>query len=297
LLISLAVIIAVRVLQRIFQMTSYGLMLLGLCTLASCWWPASVSAPTNSPHLLLGNPSQATPNLGNPDNYLMLKPQYALSYSRRNKLPNWVAWRLQASDLAAPGTSHRQNDFRADPELPSGWPATQTSDYTRSGFDRGHLTNSEDRSSNPIDNSATFLMTNIIPQSPDNNRGVWVELENYCRKLVRAGKELYIVAGPHGQGGVGDRGASRNLAGGQPVPASTWKVVLVLDRPGAGLAGVNQNTRAIAVVIPNIQGIKNNPWRAYRTTVREVEKLTGYDFFNTVPANIQEAIEQRVDDR
>jgi endonuclease G len=60
---------------------------------------------------------------------------------------------------------------------------------------------------------------------------------------------------------------------------------------------VNQNTRAIAVVIPNIQGIKNNPWRAYRTTVREVEKLTGYDFFNTVPANIQEAIEQRVDDR
>ncbi len=269
-------------------------MLTWLCLLMGCWGQDQISL-SNSPHLLLGNPSNATASVNNADNYLMLKPQYALSYSRRKKLPNWVSWQLQASNLAAPGTSHRQNNFRADPDLPSDWPATRPQDYTGSGFDRGHLANSEDRSSSSIDNSATFLMTNIMPQAPDNNRGVWVELENYCRKLVRQGKELYIIAGPQGQGGVGEKGARRELAGGQPIPTNTWKVVLVSDKLGAGLKGVSKDTRAIAVVIPNVQGIKGNPWRSYRKTVREVEKITGYNFFSNVPQDVQDAIENRLD--
>jgi endonuclease G, mitochondrial len=284
-------------LQEIFQRTGYGLMLLCLWALTSCWQQATTAEPSSSPHLLLGNPSNATPSVRHAENYLMVKPQYALSYARSKKIPNWVAWHLQASDLAAPGTSHRQNDFRADPDLPADWPATQTRDYTGSGFDRGHLANSEDRSSSPENNSATFLMTNIVPQSPDNNRGVWVELENYCRKLVRQGQELYIIAGPHGQGGVGDKGARRELSGSQVVPATTWKVVLVMDRPGGGLSDIGQNTRAIAVVVPNMQGIKGNPWRAYRKTVREVETLTGYNFFSNLPQPIQDSIENRLDDR
>jgi endonuclease G, mitochondrial len=224
----------------------------------------------------------------------MLKPQYVLSYSRSKGIPNWVSWRLTANNLAIRGTSKRQNDFRSDPDLPSDWLATTPRDYTGSGFDRGHLTNSEDRSSNPIDNSATFLMTNIIPQSPDNNRGAWVQLENYCRELVRTGKELYIIAGPQGQGGVGEKGALKKLRPGQLVPANTWKVVLVTD-PGRGLNGINKNTRAFAVSIPNIQGIKHNDWRSYRKTVREIEKNTGYDFFSVLPADVQEAIENRED--
>jgi endonuclease G, mitochondrial len=285
------VIIAVRILRGILRYTSYGLTLLCLCTLTSCFRQEQIQPPNSSPHLLLGNPSNATTELRNADNYLMVKPQYALSYSRSKKIPNWVSWQLQANDLAAPGTSRRQNDFRADPDLPADWLATRPQDYTGSGFDRGHLANSEDRSSNPADNSATFLMTNILPQAPDNNRGVWVELENYCRKLVRQGKELYIIAGSHGQGGVGDRGTRQQLAGGQTVPATTWKVVLVLDRVGVGLSGVRKDTRTIAVVVPNMQGIKDNPWQAYQKTVREVENLTGYNFFSNVPQTIQDAIE------
>ncbi len=288
-------IVAGVILRQILRYMGCGLMFMWLCLLTGCF--GQDPSLTNNPHLLLGNPSQATPVVGNAENYLMLKPQYALSYSRRKKIPNWVAWQLQASNLAAPGTSHRQNNFRPDPDLPADWSATRHQDYTGSGFDRGHLANSEDRSSNPIDNSATFLMTNIMPQAPDNNRGVWVELENYCRQLARQGKELHIVAGPQGQGGVGEKGGSRELRAGQLVPANTWKVVLVMDRVGAGIKGVSPNTRTIAVVVPNIQGIKGNPWRAYRKSVREVEKLTGYDFFREVPSDIQEAIENRVDDR
>lgn len=287
-------IVTVSILLQILRYTGYGLVLTWLCLLTGCWGQNQIPL-SNSPHLLLGNPSNATISVSNADNYLMLKPQYALSYSRRKKLPNWVSWQLQASNLAAPGTSHRQNNFRVDPDLPSDWSATRPQDYTGSGFDRGHLANSEDRSSNSIDNSATFLMTNMIPQAPDNNRGVWVELENYCRKLVREGKELYIIAGPQGQGGVGEKGARQELAGGQPVPANTWKVVLVSDKLGAGLKGVSKDTRAIAVVIPNVQGIKGNPWRAYRKTVREVEKITGYNFFSNVPQDVQDAIENRMD--
>ena len=103
-------------------------MLTWLCLLTGCWGQNQIVP--NSPHLLLGNPSNATTAVSNPDNYLMLKSQYALSYSRRKKLPNWVSWQLQASNLAAPGTSHRQNNFRIDPDLPNDWSATRPQDYT-----------------------------------------------------------------------------------------------------------------------------------------------------------------------
>jgi DNA/RNA non-specific endonuclease len=121
------------------------------------------------------------------------------------------------------------------------------------------------------DNAATFLMTNMMPQTPDNNRNTWEGLESYSRELVRQGRELYIIAGP-----TGDRGKLKNKV---TIPTSTWKVVVVLDRPGVGLNGVTKNTRVIAVNIPNEQEI-NNDWRAYKVSVDELEKLTGYDFLS-----------------
>jgi endonuclease G, mitochondrial len=282
-----------QLLARILRYAGWCCLLANLLWLGGCF-QQDQTLPSGNHNLLLGNPSKATADERNYENYLMLKPQYVLSYSRSRGIPNWVSWRLTNDNLAARGTSKRQNDFRSDPALPSTWPATETRDYTGSGFDRGHLANSEDRSSNPIDNSATFLMTNIMPQSPDNNRGPWVQLENYCRELVRAGKELHIIAGPQGQGGVGEKGALKKLPKGQLVPANTWKVVLVTD-PGRGINGIGKNTRAFAVSIPNIQGIKHNDWRSYRKTVREIEKNTGYNFFSVLPVDVQEAIENSKD--
>jgi endonuclease G len=66
-------------------------------------------------------------------------------------------------------------------------------DYTGSGYDRGHIAPSADRTRNEADNSSTFLMTNMMPQVPEVNRGVWGDLEEYCRELVQQGKELYII--------------------------------------------------------------------------------------------------------
>ncbi|WP_262707477.1 DNA/RNA non-specific endonuclease [Rufibacter latericius] len=140
-----------------------------------------------SEHLTLGNPSNATADLNNPNNFLMEKPQYALSYSRDRGTPNWVSWYLSKDWI---GGAPRQDDFRSDLSLPTNWYKVTASSYTGSGFDRGHNTPSADRSKTIEDSSATFLMTNMIPQAPNNNQQTWANLENYTRDLVQAGNEV-----------------------------------------------------------------------------------------------------------
>lgn len=213
----------------------------------------------------------------------MIKPQYALSYNNSKGTPNWVSWQLNQSWL---GIVDRQNNFRPDGALPTEFARVTPTIYAGSGYDKGHVAPSADRTKTAEDNSATFLMTNMMPQTPDNNRNTWESLESYSRELVKGGKELYIIAGP-----VGDRG---KLKGKVTIPASTWKVVVVLDRPGVGLNGVTKNTRVIAVNILNDSQI-NNDWKAYKVSVDELEKLTGYDFISNVSPNIQAVIESKVD--
>jgi len=242
-----------------------------------------------NPNLKAGNPSKATTDPANTDNYLLLKPQYVLSYSKSRNLANWASWQLNRSWM---GDAERQNNFRPDPALPKGWYRVTTKDYTGSGFDRGHLVNSEDRGQSVETNSSTFLMTNIIPQAPDNNQGVWVQLEEFSRDLAKEGKELYIIAGGHGTGGEGKNGEASLLKGKIAVPATMWKVILVLDDPSKGLAGVTASTRAIAVVMPNKQ-VRDGKWQDFCTTVEDVQKLTGYDFFSNVPPDIQKQIESK----
>ncbi|RCJ32075.1 nuclease [Nostoc punctiforme NIES-2108] len=248
--------------------------------------PNTTSAPSISPHLLLGNPSSATPTKLTPDNYLMVKNQYALSYNNSKGTPNWVAWQLNKSWL---GTADRQNNFRPDNTLPTNFLRVTPTIYSGSGYDKGHVTPSADRTRSVEDNSATFLMSNMMPQTPDNNRNTWGNLEDYCRDLVSQGKELYIVAGPFGSQG-------EPLKGKVTVPKSTWKIVVVLDTPDSGLNGITANTRVIAVNIPNEQEI-NNDWRAYKVSVDELEKLTSYNFLSNVSPNIQEVIESKVDNQ
>jgi endonuclease G len=142
---------------------------------------ADKAVTTTSEHLAMGNSSGAVPDAAMPSNYLIEKPQYALSYNRDRGIPNWVSWHLDDSWL---GTVERQDDFRGDASLPEGWYRVQPSDYSSSGFDRGHNVPSADRTNTEGDNSATFLMTNMVPQAPYHNRELWENLERYCRSLV-----------------------------------------------------------------------------------------------------------------
>jgi endonuclease G len=216
----------------------------------------------------------------------MEKQQYALSYNNSRGTPNWVSWQLNRSWL---GNAQRQNDFRPDSELPTSWYHARPSDYSNSGYDKGHMAPSADRTKNQADNSATFLLTNIIPQAPDNNQGPWADLEDYCRELVSQGKELYIIAGPFGK-------SSAIAEGKITVPTKTWKVIVVLD-PGRGISGVSANTRVIAVEMPNTPGIRGTDWRNYRVSIDKVEATTRYDFLSNVPTTIQKVIESQIDNQ
>ena len=229
---------------------------------------------TKNVHLKYGNPSNA--DFQDTYNYLLEKAQYALSYNCNIGTANWVSWQLNRRWL---GRVERSDDFRPDPDLPEKCYAVRPNDYRGSGYDRGHLIPSGDRTRKQSDNSTTFFMSNIIPQSPANNREVWRGLEEYSRDLVANGKELYIVAG--GQGKKGAIAGKKII-----VPKYTWKVILVLDR------GNVENT--IAVLIPNNNSVARTDWQDYLTSVDEIEKITGYDFFAKIPAKTQKQFESKI---
>lgn len=237
-------------------------------------------------HVVMGNPSGAVKDTSFPNNYLMEKPEYVLSYNREKSTANWVAWHLDASWR---GNTTRQNDFRSDNSLPAGWYRVLSTSYSGSGFDRGHICPSADRTSSRSANSATFLMTNMMPQVPENNQGPWADMENYLRSLL-PDKEMYIYAGGYGTSGAVDNGHVN-------IPSDTWKIVVVLDKGEEDLSRVSVSTRVIAVSMPNDnQRInRNTDWTYFRTTVDYIESQTGYDFLSNVPESIQEVIESGVD--
>jgi DNA/RNA endonuclease G (NUC1) len=245
-----------------------------------------------SVHLTMGNPSGA--DAFQPLNYLMEKPTYSLSYNNSKGTPNWVSWHLDSSWY---GTLARVDTFRPDPKVDPSWYRVQAFDYSGSGFDRGHMTPNADRDNQnriPI-NQETYLMSNMVPQSPDNNQGPWANLEAYLRTQTDAGNEMYIVSGPTGVGGTGSAGFATTVANGHvTVPEKTWKVALVLPQGTNDISRVDCSTRTIAVIMPNVQGIRSNPWETYLTSVDAVETLTGYDFFSNLPEPIQRCVEAGV---
>jgi endonuclease G len=130
----------------------------------------------NNRNLLLGNPSNAVSSIASINNYLTVKPQYVLSYNSKTHTANWVSWQLNRSWI---GNADRKNDFRPGEALPAAWYKVRPSDYTGSGYDRGHIAPNADRTRNEADNSSTFLMTNMMPQVPELNRGVWGDLVRF----------------------------------------------------------------------------------------------------------------------
>lgn len=264
--------------------------------------PPVVQESENNP-LALGNPSGATASTSNKDNFLMVKDQYTLSFNNSRGGPNWVSWHLQATDI---GDEDRAPTFSPDTTLPAGFKRVVTSDYTNSGFDRGHVCNSKDRTDTRENNDATFLLTNILPQGPGNNQGPWVRLENFERQLTQQGNELYIVAGAFGKGGTGEikvKGrktkklvnATTIAAGKITVPKTFWKVMVILTEGKNDLSRIDANTRVIAVCMPNKTQIRPNDWHTFITTTKNVETATGHDLLSELPPAIQSALAAKRD--
>lgn len=259
-------------------------------------------------HMALGNPSAAVSlqptgasgaYVRNYDNFLIRRPQYSVSYNRFNGGPNWVSWHLVKRDVGSAG----RGNFITDTSLPPFWYRVTATDYSDANnpgnYDRGHMCPSGDRTKTDADNDAVFLLSNILPQAPDNNQGPWAQLEVYCRTLASAGNELYIISG--------GRGALGTFVNGKTViPAATWKMIVVLpdnnpngttslDDPALDLSRITAQTRVIVVDMPNVQGIRNNNWGTYRITARDLETKTGYNFLTALSPALQNVLETRVD--
>ncbi len=235
---------------------------------------------SNNPHIALGNPSHAGQE--NSDNYLIDRGPYVLAYSQSRGILRWASWVLSHDWI---GNTERQNDFRPDGILPKGTYQVTPGDYTNSGYDRGHMVPSADRTANEQDNSATFLMTNIFPQTAENNRGPWKELENYCRDLLyQQNKTLYIIAGVYGQ--------KRPIAKERIIPPSrVWKAIVVFDNAPT-VDNVTYGTEIIAVDMPNSDRLDDR-WQTYQTSIDRIELATGYDLLSAVPDTVQAEIEAR----
>src|SRR5688500_12133572 len=159
------------------------------------------------------------------------------------------------------------------------------------------MTRSADRTAANVDNATTFYLTNIVPQTGDLNQGVWAQFENALGDSARAGRAVYIVTGPL-------YSASRPLTfikneGKVAIPDATWKVALIGPRTsGAPFTRANVETwddlaglTILAVNMPNVTGVRNDPWSKYLTTARKIEEATGYDFLSVLATAFEEALE------
>jgi endonuclease G len=274
--------------KTVFKCSARNLILVLMGALAlSATIPQARAVIDATKQMQLGNPSGATTDPNNHDHYLIQRTVEAIDYSDTLGEPNWASWDLTASDL---GSSGRSPNFITDTSLPSGFYEVTTTDYGGSGYDRGHMCPSADRTDTNTDNALVFLMSNIIPQAPDNNEGVWGTFEDYCRTLAQSGDELMIICGPSGFNGSLIQPSQRVFT-----PAYTWKIVVVVP-PGTGtaLSQITAATRVISLKIPNSNSVSST-WQNYVTSARQIEVDTGFTFFTALPPDIASALRNKVD--
>jgi endonuclease G len=201
------------------------------------------------------------------------KNTHYISYNCSRGGPNWVSWNLNKTHY---GDAPRSTSFYSDGTLPSGCYRVTTSDYTNSGFSRGHMVRSEERTWSSEHNKQTFLMTNILPQYQDLNGGPWYKFEQYLQTQAQTNnKEIYVMAGGYSYSGT------LLGAGKVAIPRRNYKIALLMPY-GQGLAQATTtgSIQVIAVDMPNITGISTASWESYRTTVDAIESNTGYNFLH-----------------
>ena len=195
---------------------------------------------------------------------------FTLSFNKDNRTPNYVAWELLGTEVSTEWP--RNDNFWQDNDL-TGCP--KHADYTGSGYDRGHMCPAADQKWSEQAMIDCFVMANMCPQLHDLNAGAWETLENKERTWAKRDSAILIIAGPiHTED---DKYIEKSKV---RIPTAFFKVLLApyLDEP-----------RGIAFVYPNMKCPGN--MQDYATTIDEVEKITGFDFFPTLPDDIESKVE------
>ena len=201
---------------------------------------------------------------------------YTVSYNYDWKIPNWVAYEL--TDLEVQGEVPRYDRFKPDPMVPQGETAT-TNDYKYSGYDRGHMAPAADMKWDEQVMRESFYLSNICPQNPNLNGGVWKDLEEQVRDLALQKGKIFVVCGPIVNDASTTIGENKVV-----VPQAFYKVLLQED---------NGEIHTIGFVYENKSGRK--PMSTYAMSVDEVEELTKIDFFPSLPDKIENKVESEVD--
>lgn len=251
--------------------------------------PVSSRAVINAAlQMQLGNPTGATVNPTNTSHYLISRTVEALDFANILGQSRWASWDLSSIDM---GSATRSTSFYTDTNLPAAFYRVKTTDFTNSGYDRGHECPSLDRTDTVANNKAVFFMSNIMPQNPDNNQGPWEAFEYYCQALATAGNEMLLITGPSAFTG-GTLLNSNKVA----IPGYTWKIAVVVPAgSGTALSRITAATRVISVKIPNVAGVRSVPWTNYVTSANQIQADTGYTFFSAVPTAVASVLRAKVD--
>ena len=201
--------------------------------------------------------------------------RYTLRYREQYEQADWVAYRL-TSDEAESYLSRAGNQFKPDPLVQTGSAVPQ--DYTRSGYDRGHLAPAGDFNLSTTEKSESFYMSNISPQAPQFNRGIWNDLEQKMRDWARRDGEMYLVTGPVLKPNLETIGRNNQIA----VPEQYYKIALCLT---------DKKPRMIGFLLKNEPS--NQSLKTFVVSVDEIEKLTGIDFFARLPDALERQLESR----
>lgn len=231
---------------------------------------ASAGAAEADDKLVMQTSPKGTPE------QILKRTGYVASYNKATLLPNWVAWHLTAERTE--GSAKRSGvDFAEDTEVPE--PRATDWDYYNSGYDRGHMCPAADNKWSKKAMEESFLFTNMCPQNGNLNRGDWNEMEMACRKWAKKYGDLYIVCGP-----ILYKGKHKTIGKNKVVvPEAFFKVVL---RTG-------DDPQAIGFIYKNTSG--NRPKDSYVNTVDEVERITGIDFFPSLPDDVERNVEATAD--
>lgn len=196
---------------------------------------------------------------------------YTVSYNKDTKLPNWVSYELTRAETK--GKEKRSNRFIADP-LVKGAIATNA-DYTRSGYDKGHMAPAADMKWSPVAMNESFYFSNMCPQHPQLNRRGWKKLEDKIRDWAVADSAIIIICGPVIKKQPKTIGKNKVV-----VPQQFFKVIL---------SPFVKPMRAIGFLFNNEQSV--DPLSAYVVTVDSIERLTNMDFFSLLPDELENMIE------
>lgn len=198
---------------------------------------------------------------------------FIVSFNKENHTPNYVSWELLGSEITY--SVDRSDNFWQDLDI-EGCP--QHKDYSYSGYDRGHMCPAADQKWSQKAMEDCFVMANMCPQDNQLNAGAWNTLENKERQWARRDSAIVIVAGPI----YNDSDTKRIGSIGVRVPGAFFK---------AFLAPYGNKPKAIAFIYPNSPSPGN--MQDYAVSIDELEEITGYDFFSSLPDEIENKIEAK----